>query len=367
MQSSQVILKSVPSFKFNLKPKHAFNVFFSCLLLLNTAIAQNPKLNPQGKVLSDATRIKEVLPTTTRRDWIEIYPNENFQGQAARYAQNIPNYSYPASFNKRSVSIKIAPGYIAYISFNEDNATEGIFIGEHATFGSSQPLNIKSIRIIEGTAAYVNFSGISTEIHNNDCKRVFGSVKARMYERLPSGALIPCPLIERNGIPFPLDNSRRNPVYDTITLFSRSNSFPGHSIYGGTSQNYVFQSLGVRRRLELRETYRLENGRAAGFAYLVNPQALRENRIVLDLITDLGSHHKSNDLALDYSSNIKIQRPEVSRIDYQAMASVVSFGPFLGFGNPNDNHGAASGVRFSLSKPFIVHINKERTPRPLTR
>jgi len=363
MKSSQFIFKS--SLGFNWMLKHLFYGVASCLLLLNTAFAQEKILTPSKKVRSDASRIKEILPTTSRRDWIEIYPNANFQGQPARYAQNISNYSYPVSFNKRSTSIKIAPGYIAYIRFNEDNASEGIYIGDHATFGSTHPLDIKSIRIVAGTNAYVNFSGISTEIHNNDCKRVFGSVKARMYERLPSGELVPCPLIERNGIPFPIDNSSRNPLYDTITLFSRPNSFPGHSIYGGTSQNYVFQTLGVRRRVEIRETYRLENGRAAGYAYLVNPQALRENRIVVDLISDLGSHHKSNDLALDYSSNIKLQRPEVSRIAFQNMATFESFGPFIGFGNPDNNYGAASGVRFSLSKPFTIHINKERTPRPL--
>jgi len=204
MKSSQFIFKS--SLEFNWMLKHLFYGVASCLLLLNTAFAQEKILTPSKKVRSDASRIKEVLPTTSRRDWIEIYPNANFQGQPARYAQNISNYSYPVSFNKRSTSIKIAPGYIAYIRFNEDNASEGIYIGDHATFGSTHLLDIKSIRIVAGTNAYVNFSGISTEIHNNDCKRVFGSVKARMYERLPSGELVPCPLIERNGIPFPIDN-----------------------------------------------------------------------------------------------------------------------------------------------------------------
>lgn len=333
--------------------------------ILDMVSAQNPKLNPPPKVKSDASRITEVLPTSTRPDWIEIYPNANFQGRPAKYAQNIPNFSYPASFNQRNVSIKIAPGCIAYISFHEENPSEGIFVGDHATFGATQILNIKSIRVVEGISAYVNFSGISTEIHNNDCKRVFGYVKARMYERLVSGELVPCPLIERNGMPIILDNSNRNPLYDTIALFSRPNSFPGNSIYGGTSQSYVFQSLGVRRRAEIRETFRMENGRSAGYAYLVSLQALRDNRIVLELISDLGSHHKSNDLATDYSSSVKFQRPQVTRIDYQTMSTFASFGPFLGFGNPNNNYGAASGVRFSLSKPFIVHINKERTPRPL--
>lgn len=363
MKSLSIYFKSKFHFRFHYERKNFFNIIACCVFIINAGFAQ--KKDPQTRVLSDVSRIKEVLPTTTRPDWIEIYPNANFQGRPAKYAQNIPNFSYPASFNKRSISLKIRPGYLAYITFDEASATEGIFIGDHPNFGSTHPLNIKSIRVVTGINAYVNFSGISTEIHNNDCKRVFGSVKARMYERLPSGELIPCPLIERNGIRIPLDNSSRNPLYDTITLFSRPNSFPGHSIYGGTSQNYVFQSLGVRGRLELRETYRLENGRAAGFAYLVNHAALLENRIVLHLISDLGSHHKSSDLALDYSSNIKFQRPEVSHIDYQPMPTPVSFGPFLGFGNPNNNHGAASGVRFSLSKPFIVHINKERTPRPL--
>lgn len=113
------------------------------------------------------------------------------------------------------------------------------------------------------------------------------------------------------------------------------------------------------------------NGRAAGLGFLVSEQALSEDRIVMEIITELGVQHKSGDLATDYSSNVKMQRPVKTIMNYQSAPEFFSIGDgsgnFIAQGNPNNNYGMASGVKFSITKQLRVFLNKERTPGPVRR
>lgn len=331
-------------------------ILFPCLLP-----AQKAKVNKQ--VVGAGDRIAAILPSTDRPDWVEIYENNNFRGRVARYAQSVPDFTYPSIFQKRNVSLKVAPGYIAYISFREEFPTEGIFIGDHSTFGSINRHDIHSIRVVQAQRAHVNFCGISTQIHNNDCKRVFGSIKLKMYERLTSGALIPCPLVEVQGNPL-RSRSRLDPgPYDTTTLFSHTNNFSGLHLFGGSNQSYVFEYDG-RRAPDVRNTFVLFNGNSAGNGFLVSEEALRNDRIIMEIVVNLGAQHKSNDLATDYASRLMMQRPETRQIAYRSSPTAFNLGDFNLQGNP-DHSIMARGVAFSINKTLRVHLNKEVTPAPI--
>lgn len=340
------------------------------VMTVNAQTPVQPIIDPRPKDPSNeiANAVND-LPTTTRPDWVEIYPQTNFRGRVARYAENIPNYSYPFSFsNRRGTSLKVAPGYIAYITFNEENPQEGIFIGNHPNFGSSNLYDIKSIRVVMATTAYINFCGFSTQIHNNDCKRIFGSVKIRFLERMPSGALIPCPMTGMRGG----GTGTASGIYTPAAMFRKVNDYPDR-----TSITFANMMLGGRN-IPQPDTYInnydgttvpsipnimvLPEGSAAGYAYTVSQQALSENRIVVEFESDLGVQHKSNDLATDYSSNVRMLEPVKTTLDFLNLGTSFTVGDFELKGNPNNNYGMASGVKYSIIKKLRIHFNKMPTP-----
>ncbi len=294
-------------------------------------------------------------------------------GTTSLYNGEIRDFTYPASVtNRRNISLRVLTGYIAYISFREDFPQESIFIGDHPNFGSEYPNDIQSIRVVRSPRADLNFCGFSTQIHNNDCRRIFGTVKIRFLERLPSGVLIPCPRTQNRGT---VDNGLSRGDYSSASMFIKENVFPEAGVFGtianllmssarGPSpERYVFANDGSTVSA-LRRTLVLPNGQAAGYGYTVSQDALREDRIVIEFVTNLGDHHKSNDLALDYSSNVSMQETTTTLIPYQSAATAFSIGDFELKGNPNSHHGMASGVRFSILKSLRIHFNKERTAAP---
>jgi len=319
----------------------------------------NPKIKDPSKVVqrgvNNAT-VQEVLPTTVRPDWIEIWNRPGLQGRMAKYAENIPNFTYPTTFaNKRDISLKVSPNNLAYIAFKDEFGQESIFVGEHPNFGRDHPQEIKSIRVVLGFRTYVNFSGISTQIHNNDCKRAFGNIKVKVFERLANNELLTCPLVEKNGNRL---SSTAREAYDPVTLFYKS---PDHSAPGIVS-HHVFNYDGITRP-EITSWARPTNQNPyVGARFMVSHQALRENRIIVEIESDLGFSHKSSDLATDYSSSVKMQRPEKRQVPYTTAGTFFSVGDFTAQGNPDNNLGQASGVRFSISKTLRVHFNKEQTP-----
>lgn len=337
-----------------------------CILwLFSLSQAQNPvpvtkpkPKNPTKTVLEGVKNrrvsVTEVLPTTTRPDWVEISEFGGFTGRKARYAENVPEFSYPASFtNKRAISLKVAHDYIAYITFKEGQATEGLFAGDYEDFGARYPLEIQSIRVVGGMTAYVNLSGISTQIHNNDCRRIFGNIRLQVKEELPTGALVPCPVVAING-------TRSNPgardAHRPVLIFDQPNSFSRRPTY----HNYVFSSDG-HSVPEITSWVSSIRSDYVGARFLVNQQAVREHRIILEFTTDLGSQHKSGDLATDYSSDVRMSRPETISVNYYSSPAYFNIGPFTAQGNPNNNYGQASGVRYSIQKTLRVHFNKERS------
>jgi hypothetical protein len=148
-----------------------------------------------------------------------------------------------------------------------------------------------------------------------------------------------------------------------MTLFSHTNQFSGHHIFGGSNQTYVFEYDG-RRAPDVRNTFVLENGYSAGIGFLVSEEALRDDRVLMEIVVDLGAQHKSNDLATDYASKLRMPRPETRQIPYRSTPVSFNLGDFTLQGNP-DNAPQPRGGPFSINKTVRLHLNKETTPPPL--
>lgn len=308
------------------------------LLCVQLFFAQYKKL-PKDAVNSPNSVVSATLPTTTRPDWIEIYENQNLTGRVAKYAQNVEHFTYPFS-NKRNISLKIAPGYLAYITLDDEFKTTEIFQGEQGHFGARH-LDILSIKVVGGNYSFVNFSGISTEIHNNDCKKFAGSILVKVVEQTTDGQFLYCPLIKENDTSWGSENNFRN------SFLYRNNN---------VNNRYLLNDFVVNNNPvpEITTTATTRTEPRRGTQWLVSNTALAENRIFIEIEVDLRSAHKSGDLATDYSSNVKMAKKEVVRIPYQEQRTFFTVGPFQATGSP-DNTAFASGGIF---KNFRVHLNK---------
>ena len=317
-----------------------FALFFTSPFFaqINTTVAK--QIVPQK-------HISLTLPTTNRPDWIAFYERNGFTGSVAKYAQEVNNFVMPFA-NPQYISMKVAPDYLAYITFDDEFNSTLIFWGENPNF--YQKLGTKkilSIKIVQAGYANIGFGGISTTIENNDCKRFFGSIKMRMVEKTADNQYIYCPIKIS-------DRTLQNPENPTNTVATIFNVPTLNS--QNTLQNYVFSNNPVP---EITTAIQKTATQKIGDVFLVNSYALTENRIFVEFEIDLASAHKSGDFSSDFSSNVKMARKEIIRLPYTELATFFSIGPFRAIGSP-DNTTLASGGIF---KDFRVHFIKQN-PNP---
>jgi hypothetical protein len=160
-------------------------------------------------------------------------------------------------------------------------------------------------------------------------------------------------------------------IYSPVTMYNKVNNYPQRApmtfanlMLGRNTpepDSYIVNFDGLEIP-SLPNTLILPEGSAAGLTFTVSQQALNESRIVVEFVCDLGVHHKAGDLATDYSSSVKMQEPQTRRVDISSRSTFFSVGSFELKGNPNNNYGMASGVKFSIIKRLRVHFNTETTP-----
>ena len=303
-----------------------------------TNIIRNPKIDPL---------IKMNLPTTTRQDYIAFYEQNGFSGREARYAQNVPNFVMPFA-DPKYVSMKVSPGHIAYITFNDEFGSPVIFWGDNANFYQRLGnMKIISIKVVPAGEVVLGFGGISTNIENNDCKRFFGVLKVKVLEKLANNEFIYCPVkIINKRIQNP-----EEPLNKEATIFNVPNLSSRNPL-----QNYVFSNNPVP---EITTPVRFSATANIGDLFLVNYNAVLENRIYVEFEIDLHSAHKSGDTASDFSSNVKMNKKEYIRLPYAELGTFFNIGPFRAEGSP-DNTVLASG---GIYKDFLVHFIKQN-PNP---
>lgn len=284
------------------------------------------------------------LPTTTHIDRVEIYEEPNFGGRVAKYANVINPFTYPFA-NKRNVSLKVAPGHIAYITFDDEFKSTLICTGDYPTFGNVFRNNILSITIKSASVQNLSFSGFSLQIHNNDCKKMAGTVKVRLLEKLADGTYVPCPIINENGTA--VSNFKNQ-----ATIFSKT-GIENAEVNG--MRDFVFNA---GRAVPVISSTVASNKPAIKDVFMVSDYALQNGNIFVEVVPNLTVAHKSGDLADDYASNVKMLTIDSDLINYKNAGTYFSSKPFTAKGNPNDNHGRATGVEYSIIKDIRIHFSK---------
>ena len=277
---------------------------------------------------------------------IDIYTTSNLAGTKYEFRGNRTNIELP---NSTVYSFRVQAGYIAYLTnCNNDLQTEEIYRGEVNNYNKK----ICNIRFAPISDAFVSFHGISTPIHNNDCRRVFGSIKVSMQERTNSGQMVPCPMSYRHGRGVP------SGLFEAI-IYQNANANTA------SFQNQYVRNFDGRVIPTFDQFTYLAAGSAeiAGATFIVSAAALRENRVFVTVTTMLGSAHKSNDLADDFSSNIRMLEPIIHRMGYHEFNgrnSTVVLGPYQASGSRDGSAITASG---GIYKQFRVHLSKLRNIR----
>lgn len=263
---------------------------------------------------------------------VEIFTEPNFQGTRIELTgfNNTLNLPIPYRTGYKNISVRVTPGYVAYINVC-DEFNEEVMVYENSPnlrLYSICPLNVKV-----DVAAYrtLIFHGFTTDVHNNDCKKIFGKFKLQMQEGRPSGGTTACIVIShrREDINLIHDYNQRE-----IVIFERANA--SNSSLPTCRIPYVFANS---------HSFSYHESTTGGTAtFVVGASAITENRVNFVSYANLHTAHKINDFAT-YHLDIQL-RPTVpitkslaslpSGEDTVGPYKILQFGPYF---NPKPGRG----------------------------
>ena len=315
------------------------NVIIMLVLLMLGSLAQ-----AQGKdtvKITESWVEKKPIPVDNLsieiRD-IEVFEFPKFKGRSGRFRQAGGKLIPP--FKAGNVSFRVPEGRIVYIRrCISDFPDESAYTGSVASADLTKVCGIRSDDLVY---VYVQFNGISTTIHNNDCKRSFGSLKVKMYESAPDGA---AQVLHTMTAP-----ATFRPDAFTFQAFSHPSSASaprlGNLVHNGSPATPAPSAV----------VYVAGGGGEAVAKFAIGASAVRDRRAGLTINADLGSAHKTCDLCDDFSSNVRMTAPvnksyPFNRADTEgrilnATNNHVTMGPLKARGSRDGSAITASGGTF---------------------
>lgn len=240
---------------------------------------------------------KKSLSLETAVDpWVEIYTQANYLGTRiiVTGATNTVNLPLPNTPGYKTISIKVQPGYVAYVNTCNEFNDEVMIYGNRPslTLYALCPITIKAER---ASFMRVQFQGFTTNIHNNDCRKIFGSVRLKMFENRPGGGTVTNIVTMQNGVDVSTLNRMEALVFNRL---SASNTSLPNCI-----SPYVFDSSFVPNFNE--SIVNQERTSGIFVVFVVGESAVAERRTGFISNSNLRTAHKMNDFAT-YYSNIQL-------------------------------------------------------------
>lgn len=296
--------------------------------------------------------IKEVKPielnTTIAYDLldVEVFEQSNYSGKSGRFRMEKGKLMPPFKPMK-NVSFKLPAGKIVYFKFcTLEFPYENAYTSSQGKIDLSGVCGIRSDNI---ATLPIQLNGLSTIIHNNDCRRVFGSVRIKVFETAPDGES------------------------QAFMRYTASTSFPGPDVY--TFQ--PFAQASANGRIPYRNLVHDANpsvpsistivgsssgGEATG-NFKIGASALTQGRVWVMVTSTIGSAHKTCDLCDDFSSNVKMEAPITESFPLNKLYggskivdaghNKIVLGPYRAKGNRDGWAATASGGIFI---DFRVHL-----------
>ncbi len=302
----------------------------------------------------DTVKVKKDLPlpgggglleTTVTLTDVELYENTNYTGRKGNF--KIVGGKLVAPFKTANGSFKVAAGKIVYFKKCENE-----FPYEEAYSESQAKANLMGICGVRSDNLVrlpIQFNGLSTIIHNNDCRRVFGDVKIKVFEISPDGA---SQSNMRHNLratsPFRADNF-------TFLAFTNANA--------NVTPRYNRHLHDANPSVPVVSTVvtSTSGGEAVG-SFGVGATALRDGRLSMLVVSNIGSAHKTCDLCDDFSSNVRMPAARTESIPINknyaggrvdAANNKVVLGPYQARGSRDGSAITASGGTFI---DFRVHL-----------
>ncbi|MBL7732392.1 MAG: hypothetical protein JNM88_14530 [Chitinophagaceae bacterium] len=316
--------------------KKMFLLMLLALFITFTGFAQKYDTAKIIKKLPDTARFGTLSYTIND---VEVFEQANYQGRSGYYKWQ--NGKIVPPFKTTTGSIRVAAGKIVY--FKKCDTEFPYELAYDASQAKFDLRNICGVRSDDASGFTILFNGISTIIHNNDCKRVFGTITVKVIENAPDGGsqanmrLVSAGTRFRRDaftfLPFSNANANTTPPYSNY-VHNASPSVP-------TITTTVAGSGGVGESL-------------GGFR--VGASALRDGRVTVIVTSNIASAHKTCDLCDDFSSNVHMAAPVNAALPLNktygsgqiinAANSRVVLGPYRASGTRDGSAITASGGTF---------------------
>lgn len=228
--------------------------------------------------------------------YVEIFEFPDFRGRSVKFVDDIffkNNLDLP--FPLENISVKnSSDDVISYFSYNCTGKKKYITVDrnkQQVTLGT----HICGLRIGKKEAIRMKFNGILAQIHNNDCKRMYGIIKYRIIEKDVSGNVLSiCKNIDE----------RRTDEWGWVTLFqkSKNESIIPANLYN--IDNYFIKERSKTAAGQKPFLFRPPLNEDLPYeVFLFDALTYDEGNLKLEISINIGTHHKSCDLCSDYTDN----------------------------------------------------------------
>ncbi len=283
--------------------------FIATFICFQNILAQSPNPNV----------IKQIVPNTTSGTVAainsysaEIFENLNYTGRSIKMYNDAANNTLP--FNISEVSIKVKPGnYILRLTTNcgaEFSRNVLLYLkgGDYQHYSLSRFGQICGLKIEPATTVKVYLNNISTQIHNNDCRKMYGDI-AVMVKELGN------------------DSYEKSPVFEGENTFEPINIY--HVVYKRESR----VNTGLIKEYSAIAHYdqpinSLFNSNPPGLFNMGNPIAvsfwvsikgLKANKVMVELTSNIGSAHKAGDFDPFQTWDVKMAAPQIFKANIREL------------------------------------------------
>lgn len=284
---------------------------------------------------------------------IEVFELPDYQGRSGYFKLVNGKLVHPFPGSK-NISFKVPRDKIVYIRTFFEFPSESVFTKSQT---NTNLQNVTAIRSDDESGVYVEFNGISTAIHNNDCKKVYGNIKVKIIEVSPDGDEVQSymPLGPIPGLP------GRQVIRNTATFTPFSFANAG-SITESYYNNHIYNNDPEPNIQYPRGRHEGIKAPATGY-FVAGKNALREGRVKIWVSSDLASAHKTCNTCDDFSSRIKMKTPVNELVPVNIFipgtttvnttGKLMMFGPYRAFGSRD---GTAITATAGTVKDFRVYF-----------
>jgi hypothetical protein len=237
----------------------------------------------------------------TPTQWVRIFERPNYQGRFILFAANTANPVIPFPLN--NISVSISSNTKVYLTTGcSEFPSEWALVENNADLRIPEGV-ICGIRLAKAVPITIKFDGILAEIHNNDCRKMYGNIQYNVFEVNARGEWIRCP---SGNVSMPY----------TVTVFQneKGNNVIKRYVYN-INEFYVADRDYVASRLSGYKPSISSMIAAASQNFIVDDTALNNNRVKIEVKIKLGSAHKGCDACTDHTWDAAMTTTQTFLID----------------------------------------------------